>query len=79
MADTTGAARIVVPLREVVQEGHAARVLIDAAQNAQLLVIGNRGHAVFTEALLGSAGQYSVHHSPCPVVIVRGQGDKPRS
>jgi nucleotide-binding universal stress UspA family protein len=52
-------------------EGPAARVLIDAACDAQLLVVGNRGHAGFTEALLGSVGQYCVHHSNCPVVIVR--------
>ena len=25
------------------------------------------------EALLGSVGQYCVHHAPCPVVIMRGK------
>lgn len=62
-----------VPVRELVLEGTAARVLIDAARDARLLVVGNRGHAGFTEALIGSVGQYCVHHSPCPVVVVRAR------
>lgn len=60
-----------VPVRGHVVQGHPARVLIDAARDARLLVVGNRGHAGFTEALLGSVGQYCVHHAGCPVVVVR--------
>ena len=52
-------------------EGNAAQVLIDAAEGADLLVVGSRGHGGFTEALLGSVSQHCVHHAPCPVVIVR--------
>jgi nucleotide-binding universal stress UspA family protein len=62
-----------VKVREQVQEGPAARVLIDAACDAELLVVGNRGHAGFTETMLGSVGQYCVHHSTRPVVIVHGR------
>jgi nucleotide-binding universal stress UspA family protein len=51
--------------------GHAARVLLEAAHGADLLVLGSRGHGGFTGALLGSVGQHCVHHAPCPVVIVR--------
>jgi nucleotide-binding universal stress UspA family protein len=54
-----------------VTEGNAAQVLIDAAEGADLLVVGSRGHAGFTEALLGSVSQHCVHHAPCPVVILR--------
>jgi hypothetical protein len=32
-----------------------------------------RGTAGLSEALLGSVGQYCVHHAPCPVVIMRGK------
>jgi nucleotide-binding universal stress UspA family protein len=49
---------------------NAARALLDAAKGAGLLVVGSRGHAGFTEALLGSVGQYCVHHAECPVVVV---------
>jgi coenzyme F420-reducing hydrogenase beta subunit len=51
--------------------GNAAQVLIDAAADADLLVVGSRGHGVFTEALLGSVSQQCVQHARCPVVIVR--------
>jgi nucleotide-binding universal stress UspA family protein len=56
-----------------VAEGNAARVLLDAADGAELLVVGSRGHGGFTEALLGSVSQHCVHHAACPVVVVRGQ------
>ncbi len=59
----------------VVQEvvhGHAATVLMDAAKEADLLVLGSRGHGGFVGALLGSISQRCSHHAACPVVIVRG-------
>ncbi len=56
-----------------VREGNAAQVLIDAAEGANLLVVGSRGHGGFTEALLGSVSQHCVHHAPCPVVILRNR------
>lgn len=57
-----------------VKEGNAAQVLLDAAAGADLLVVGSRGHGGFAEALLGSVSQHCVHHAPCAVVIVRGDG-----
>ncbi|MQM27083.1 universal stress protein [Glycomyces albidus] len=51
--------------------GHAAKVLIDAAQGASLLVVGSRGHGGFVGTLVGSVSQYCVSHAPCPVVVVR--------
>lgn len=57
-----------------VVEGRAGQVLVDAAEGAELLVVGSRGHRAFAEALLGSVGQFCVHHAPCPVVIMRGKG-----
>jgi len=54
-------------------EGRAAQVLVDAAEGAELLVVGCRGHGGLAEALLGSVGQYCVHHASCPVVIMRGK------
>jgi hypothetical protein len=60
-----------------VAEGRAGQVLVDAAEGADLLVVGSRGHAGLTEALLGSVGQYCVHHAPRPVVIMRGKYEIP--
>ncbi len=55
-----------------VVRGNAASVLLDAAQGAELLVVGSHGHGGFAAALLGSVSQHCVHHAPCPVVVVRG-------
>ncbi len=63
-----------VRVSALVKEGNAARVLLDAAAGANLLVVGSRGHGGFAEALLGSVSQHCVHHAPCAVVIVRGDG-----
>jgi nucleotide-binding universal stress UspA family protein len=53
-------------------EGGAAGVLIDTArkENADLLVVGTRGHGGFTGLLLGSVSATLAHHTPCPLVIV---------
>ncbi len=64
-----------VEVRPRVVQGRAAQVLVDAAQGAGLLVVGNRGHGGLAEALLGSVGLYCVHHAPCPVVVMRGKRD----
>jgi nucleotide-binding universal stress UspA family protein len=56
-----------------VVEGRAGQVLVEAAEGAELLVVGCRSHGGLAEALLGSVGQYCVHHAPCPVVIMRGK------
>ena len=66
-----------VQVVERVIHGNPAKVLVDAADGADLLVLGSRGHGGFVEALLGSVGQHSVHHAPCPVVIIRSNEPGP--
>jgi nucleotide-binding universal stress UspA family protein len=67
VAGPAGAAQV----RQSVACGNAAQVLLEAAGEADLLVVGNRGHRGFARALLGSVSQHCVQHSPCPVVVVR--------
>lgn len=51
-------------------QGDAAQVLVDASRDADLLVVGNRGHGLFASALLGSVSDRCAHHAKCPVVVI---------
>ena len=70
ISQTVGAAST-AKISSTVTEGNAAQVLLEAADGADLLVVGSRGHGGFTGALLGSVSQHCAHHAPCPLVIVR--------
>lgn len=55
-------------------EGHPAEVLVQASQDAAMLVVGSRGHGGFVGALLGSVSQQVVAHARCPVVVIPDSG-----
>lgn len=55
-----------------VVEGTAAALLVEESRDAELLVVGSRGHRGFAGLLLGSVSQQAAQHAACPVVIVRG-------
>ena len=61
---------------EIVAEGHAAKVLLDNATDAELLVVGRRGQSTFREMLLGSITRHVVAHAECPLVIVSASQQK---
>ena len=52
-------------------EGQPARVLLEQAGRAALIVVGSRGLGGFKSLLLGSVSQKIVHYATCPVVVVR--------
>jgi nucleotide-binding universal stress UspA family protein len=60
-----------VTYEAVALEGPPAEVLVSAARDADLLVVGSRGHGRFAALLLGSVSQALAHHSPCPLLIHR--------
>jgi nucleotide-binding universal stress UspA family protein len=55
--------------------GHPAEVLVAESQEADLLVVGRRGHGQFTGMLLGSVSMHCVTHAHCPVVVVKAEAD----
>ncbi len=57
------------------EQGHAAKVLMEAGKDADMLVVGSRGLGGFTGLLLGSVSQQCAHHAPCPRVIVPAGSD----
>jgi nucleotide-binding universal stress UspA family protein len=59
-----------VEIERRVVEGDAADVLVAAAAEGDLLVVGSRGHGGLVGLMLGSVSQRCAHHAPCPVVIV---------
>jgi nucleotide-binding universal stress UspA family protein len=53
--------------------GFVARELVDASQDADLVVVGARSASVLGRLLIGSVSSEVVQHSACPVVIVPHQ------
>jgi len=60
-----------VPVQPQVKQGRAAKVLIEASHEADLLVVGKRGHGGFAGLVLGSVSQHVSAYANCPVTVVR--------
>ncbi|MFI5592318.1 universal stress protein [Amycolatopsis sp. NPDC051758] len=60
-----------VEIRRVLRRDRPRHALLDASENAQLVVVGSRGRGGFTGMLLGSTSQALVQHACCPVLVVR--------
>ena len=60
-----------VVIRQQVSPGQPRTALLAAARDAQLLVVGSRGRGGVPGMRLGSVSQAMLHHSSCPVAVVR--------
>ncbi|MCV7229591.1 universal stress protein [Mycolicibacterium komossense] len=58
-----------VDVRCAVGTGNASRVILDHADGAQFVVVGNRGRGSLASAILGSTGLSLLHHSSVPVIV----------
>jgi nucleotide-binding universal stress UspA family protein len=60
----------------VIEDRHPAEALVRLSADADLLVVGSRGHGGFSELLLGSVSHAAVLHAVCPVVVVPSARDE---
>jgi len=67
-ATASGEAGVTVAAEVV--EGRAADVLVRAARDADLLVLGSHGHTRVHRTVLGSTAQEVVESAQCPVVVI---------
>ena len=54
-----------------VEEGYPGLVMVERSKEADLLVLGNRGHSPVIETLLGSVSLHCLTYAHCPVTIVK--------
>lgn len=59
-----------LPVTKSVVQGGAAAVLMDAAHDSELLVVGSRGCGGFSRLLLGSTSTQCATHSTAPVAVI---------
>lgn len=60
-----------VDIGQHVVAGNAAQELIRLSKDADLVVVGARGHGGFSGMLIGSVSQHVLAHSACSVVVIR--------
>ena len=63
-----------VTVTPLLREGSSAFELLDAAKDADLVVVGSRGRGGLKTMLLGSVSHVVVTHAEIPVVVVRRPG-----
>lgn len=68
--EQVGGAAVEVEIR--VENGRPSQILLDASQDACLLVVGSRGSGAWGRLTLGSTSTEVVHHAHIPVVVVPG-------
>ncbi|MEU7854160.1 universal stress protein [Nonomuraea sp. NPDC049141] len=74
LRDVLAAYREEHPEVDVIEEavrGHPVEVLRQGAEGADLLVVGSHGYGAFAGLVMGSVSQAMLHHSPCPLAVVR--------
>jgi nucleotide-binding universal stress UspA family protein len=66
-ADASG---LPAPVTRTVTNGSAARAILVAAEDADLVVVGSRGVGGFKGMVLGSVSHSVAHRATCPLIVV---------
>jgi nucleotide-binding universal stress UspA family protein len=66
--DLGGSAPASVTVR--VASGSVVEELVNAAKNADMLVVGSRGAGGFSRLMMGSVSSMVTQHATCPVVVI---------
>jgi nucleotide-binding universal stress UspA family protein len=53
-------------------EGSPAQLLVEASNDATMVVVGTRAHGRLASFVIGSVSSALIHHAQSPVVVVRG-------
>jgi nucleotide-binding universal stress UspA family protein len=63
----------------ILLDGRPASAIVDEAETfeADLVVVGSRGHGPWQSRILGSVSAEVVDHAPCPVLVVRTESLEP--
>jgi nucleotide-binding universal stress UspA family protein len=69
--DAVGAHEARIPIERRGAQGDAAKALLEAAEDADLLVVGSSRHDSPARALRGDVIRTCVTRAPCTVVVVR--------
>lgn len=82
LADAVEAVHTCAPSVDILtytEAGNPARLLLEQAKDASLVVLGNRGASVLSELLLGTVCGTVAARAPCPVIAVCGSRERPCS
>jgi nucleotide-binding universal stress UspA family protein len=71
VADAQAKAGAGVAIEHLVVDAPAGDAIVDAAKEAELIVVGTHGRGSIAALVLGSVSHHVVQHATCPVVIVR--------
>ncbi len=63
-------------VKHVVQREHPRQLIIEVAErvDADMIVLGAKGHSAVFRAMLGSTADYVVNHAKCSVLVARDEG-----
>jgi nucleotide-binding universal stress UspA family protein len=73
LVNAAGSAEVLAELTQTVGEPGRAICALAATWDADLILLGRRGHKGLSELFLGSVSNYVLHYAPCSVLTIQGK------